>query len=289
MPDLLVSADQDSVQHYCVWVGSPDGAGVTQVEVPGDLMTRCGYASSLQFLLSGSNKGNGLLLSQSLNSGAAIPSTQRYVVKDGALVADGDLIQSQVPSRLAPEVLQESIQLKFVGTSDRSLLDSLAKGEDASETGSDGAAQQQGRSSQLSGETSDDAISAAKAKGLVVLTGTVHVVTGNDALDLCEDLGVMSALDVDFVRKNEDVYGEALAATYTIFVPDEPQDLAWEEPGEGKSTGKTYVINLQDSLSSYDGQHVTVAFDNSEGTRASEANPLGKSPTCSSVEVLSVG
>jgi hypothetical protein len=88
MPDLLVSADQDSVQHYCVWVGSPDGAGVTQVEVPGDLMTRCGYAGSLQFLLTGSNKGNGLLLSQSLNSGAAIPSTQRYVVKDGALVAD---------------------------------------------------------------------------------------------------------------------------------------------------------------------------------------------------------
>jgi hypothetical protein len=289
MPDLLVSADQDSVQHYCVWVGSPDGAGVTQVEVPGDLMTRCGYAGSLQFLLTGSNKGNGLLLYQSLNSGAAIPSTQRYVVKDGALVADGDLIQSQAPSQLAPDVLQESVQLKFVDTSDRSLLDSFAKGEDASETGSDGAAQQQGRSSQLSGETSDDAISAVKAKGLVVLTGTVHVVTGNDALDLCEGLGVTSASDVDFIRKNEDVYGEALVATYTIFVPDEPQDLAWEEPGEGKSTGKTYVINLQDSLSSYDGQHVTAAFDNSEGTWASEANPLGKSPTCSSVEVLSVG
>ncbi|MCH3955928.1 MAG: hypothetical protein LKE45_00865 [Olsenella sp.] len=128
MPDLLVSAGQDSVQHYCVWVGSPDGAGVTQVEVPGDLMTRCGYASSLQFLLTGSNKGNGLLLYQSLNSGAAIPSTQRYVVKDGALVADGDLIQSQAPSQLAPDVLQESVQLKFVDTSDRSLLDSFRQG-----------------------------------------------------------------------------------------------------------------------------------------------------------------
>ena len=59
--------------------------------------------------------------------------------------------------------------------------------------------------------------------------------------------------------------------------------------GEGLSTRKTYVINLEGDLSSYDGQHVTAAFDNSKSAWASEANPLGKSPTCSSVEVLSVG
>ena len=266
MPDLLVSADQDYVQHYCAWVGSPDGAGVTQVEVPGDLMTRNGYASSLQFLLSGSNKGNGLLLSQVLNSGA-----------------------SQTPGQLASEVLQESVQLNFVDTDDRSPLDAFAKGEDASETANDEAAQRQGQSSQPSGEQSDDAVSAAKAKGLLVLTGTIRVVTGNDALDLCEGLGVLSESDVDFFRKNDDIYGDMLAATYTLFVPDEPQDLAWMEPGEGLSTRKTYVINLQGDLSSYDGQHVTAAFDNSKSAWASEANPLGKSPTCSSVEVLSVG
>ncbi len=289
MPDLLVSADQDYVQHYCVWVGSPDGAGVTQVEVPGDLMTRNGYASSLQFLLSGSNKGNGLLLSQVLNSGAAMSSTQRYVVRDGALVADGDPILSQTPGQLASEVLQESVQLNFVDTDDRSPLDAFAKGEDASETANDEAAQRQGQSSQPSGEQSDDAVSAAKAKGLLVLTGTIRVVTGNDALDLCEGLGVLSESDVDFFRKNDDIYGDMLAATYTLFVPDEPQDLAWMEPGEGLSTRKTYVINLEGDLSSYDGQHVTAAFDNSKSAWASEANPLGKSPTCSSVEVLSVG
>ena len=122
-----------------------------------------------------------------------------------------------------------------------------------------------------------------------MLTGTIRVVTGNDALDLCEGLGVLSESDVDFFRKNDDIYGDMFAATYTLFVPDEPQDLAWMEPGEGLSTRKTYVINLEGDLSSYDGQHVTAAFDNSKSAWASEANPLGKSPTCSSVEVLSVG
>jgi hypothetical protein len=123
-------------QHYCVWVTSQDGSGVTQVQVPDDVMTRNGYASSYQFLLHGSNKGNGLLCSQLSNSGSAMSTTQRYVVKDVKLVADGDAIHSQ------------DSQPKESATPD-------------------------------------------KAKGLVVLTGTARKMNGNDAINLCVNLGVM--------------------------------------------------------------------------------------------------
>lgn len=302
MPDLLVSGDKESVQQYCMWVGSPDGSGATQLEVPEDLMTRYGYPSSLHYLLSGSNVGNGLLYSQVLASGAAIPTTQRYVVRDGALVADGDPIQSQSNTQLAPEVLAESVELDFVDVSARSLLESFAKGEDVSGasggqgqtagSGSDSGAQASGSQAQSAGGADDAAIADAKSKGLVVLTGTIRSVSGSDAIDLCASVGAMSASDADSTRSFFSEYAsEALTDTYTVFVLDEPQEIAWVEPGEGMSTDglKTYVVGLDGSLGSYDGQHVTAAFDNSRSAWASEANPLGKSPSCSSVEVLSVG
>lgn len=102
----------------------------------------------------------------------------------------------------------------------------------------------------------------------------------------------MSASDADSTRSFFSEYASyMLTDTYTVFVLDEPQEIAWVEPGEGMSTDglKTYVISLDGSLGSYDGQHVTAAFDNSRSAWASQANPLGKSPSCSSVEVLSVG
>jgi len=297
MPDLLVSGDKDGIQRYCAWVGSPDGSGVTQVEVPEDLVTRKGYASSLQFLLSGSNVGDGLLYSQVLGSGAAIPTTQRYVVRDGALVAEGDPILSQSTTQLASEVLAESVELAFVDVSDRSPLESYAKdGEVAAPNGEKGLgqaqAQGQAQSSQSAGAASDAAISDAKARGLVVLAGTVRTVSGSDAIDLCESVGAMSSSEAAATRSFfSSTYPKALADTYTVFVLDEPQEIAWGEPGEGLSTDgrKTYVVSLGSDLGSYDGQHVTAAFDNSRSAWASQSNPLGKSPSCSSVEVLAVG
>lgn len=297
MPDLLVSGDKDGIQRYCAWVGSPDGSGVTQVEVPEDLVTRKGYASSLQFLLSGSNVGDGLLYSQVLGSGAAIPTTQRYVVRDGALVAEGDPILSQSTTQLASEVLAESVELAFVDVSDRSPLESYAKdGEVAAPNGEKGLgqaqAQGQAQSSQSAGAASDAAISDAKARGLVVLAGTVRTVSGSDAIDLCESVGAMSSSEAAATRSFfTSTYPKALTETYTVFVLDEPQEIAWGEPGEGLSTDgrKTYVVSLGSDLGSYDGQHVTAAFDNSRSAWASQSNPLGKSPSCSSVEVLAVG
>lgn len=292
-PDLLVSGDKDGIQRYCAWVGSPDGSGVTQVEVPEDLVTRKGYASSLQFLLSGSNVGDGLLYSQVLGSGAAIPTTQRYVVRDGALVAEGDPILSQSTTQLASEVLAESVELAFVDVSDRSPLESYAKdGEVAAPSGEKGQGQSQAESSQSAGAASDTAISDAKARGLVVLAGTVRTVSGSDAIDLCESVGAMSSSEAAATRSFfSSTYPKALADTYTVFVLDEPQEIAWVEPGEGLSTDgrKTYVVSLGSDLGSYDGQHVTAAFDNSRSAWASQSNPLGKSPSCSSVEVLVVG
>ncbi len=173
LPDLLVMGDQDSVQHYCVWVASQDGSGVTQVQVPDDVMTRNGYASSFRFLLNGSNKGNGLLSSQLSNSGSAMSTTQRYVVKDGKLVADGDVIQSQVAGELAPEVNSESVEINFVDTSDRSLLEALAKGEEIPPADDK---QTQSQDSQSKESATDKAIADAKAKGLNVLAGTVRSV-----------------------------------------------------------------------------------------------------------------
>lgn len=307
MRDLLVSGDKDGIQQYCMWVGSPDGSGATQLEVPADLVTRYGYPSSLHYLLSGSNVGNGLLYSQVLSSGAAIPTTWRYVVRDGALVVDGDPIQSQSNTELAPEVLAESVELDFVDVSDRSLLESFAKGEDVSgasggqgqaagadsqASGSDAQASGSDAQGQSTGGADDAAIADAKSKGLVVLTGTIHSVSGSDAIDLCASVGTMSASDADSTRSFFSEYASyVLTDTYTVFVLDEPQEIAWVEPGEGMSTDglKTYVIGLDGSLGSYDGQHVTAAFDNSRSAWASESNPLGKSPSCSSVEVLSVG
>lgn len=290
-PDLLVSGDKDGIQRYCAWVGSPDGSGVTQVEVPEDLVTRKGYASSLQFLLSGSNVGDGLLYSQVLGSGAAIPTTQRYVVRDGALVAEGDPILSQSTTQLASEVLVESVELAFVDVSDRSPLESYAKdGEVAAP--SDEKGQASGAQGQSAGAASDAAISDAKARGLVVLAGTVRTVSGSDAIDLCESVGAMSSSEAAATRSFfSSTYPKALADTYTVFVLDEPQEIAWVELGEGLSTDgrKTYVVSLGSDLGSYDGQHVTAAFDNSRSAWASQSNPLGKSPSCSSVEVLAVG
>ena len=296
-PDLLVSGDKDGIQRYCAWVGSPDGSGVTQVEVPEDLVTRKGYASSLQFLLSGSNVGDGLLYSQVLGSGAAIPTTQRYVVRDGALVAEGDPILSQSTTQLASEVLAESVELAFVDVSDRSPLESYAKDREvAAPSGEKGQgqaqAQGQAESSQPAGAASDAAISDAKARGLVVLAGTVRTVSGSDAIDLCESVGAMSSSEAAATRSFfSSTYPKALTETYTVFVLDEPQEIAWVEPGEGLSTDgrKTYVVSLGSDLGSYDGQHVTAAFDNSRSAWASQSNPLGKSPSCSSVEVLAVG
>lgn len=292
-PDLLVSGDKDGIQRYCAWVGSPDGSGVTQVEVPEDLVTRRGYASSLQFLLSGSNVGDGLLYSQVLGSGAAIPTTQRYVVRDGALVAEGDPILSQSTTQIASEVLAESVELAFVDVSDRSPLESYAKdGEVAVPSDEKGQGQSQAESSQSAGAASDAAISDAKARGLVVLAGTVRTVSGSDAIDLCESVGAMSSSEAAATRSFfSSTYPKALADTYTVFVLDEPQEIAWVEPGEGLSTDgrKTYVVSLESDLGSYDGQHVTAAFDNSRSAWASQSNPLGKSPSCSSVEVLAVG
>lgn len=292
-PDLLVSGDKDGIQRYCAWVGSPDGSGVTQVEVPEDLVTRKGYASSLQFLLSGSNVGDGLLYSQVLGSGAAIPTTQRYVVRDGALVAEGDPILSQSTTQVASEVLAESVELDFVDVSDRSPLESYAKdGEVAASSGEKGQGQSQAESSQSAGAASDAAISDAKARGLVVLAGTVRTVSGSDAIDLCESVGAMSSSEAAATRSFfSSTYPKALADTYTVFVLDEPQEIAWVELGEGLSTDgrKTYVVSLGSDLGSYDGQHVTAAFDNSRSAWASQSNPLGKSPSCSSVEVLAVG
>jgi hypothetical protein len=238
-------------QHYCVWVTSQDGSGVTQVQVPDDVMTRNGYASSYQFLLHGSNKGNGLLCSQLSNSGSAMSTTQRYVVKDGKLVADGDAIHSQ---------------------------DSQPK-ESA---------------------TPDKAIADAKAKGLVVLTGTVRKMNGNDAADLCVNLGVLEPTLAEDMKTHPEAYGDLSTFTYTLFVLDEPQEIEWCVPDAGlplSSEGrKTYVIDVRDgsgsydsTLASHDGQHVTAAFDNKQSQWASQANPLGDSPSCSSVEVLAVG
>lgn len=136
------------------------------------------------------------------------------------------------------------------------------------------------------------AISDAKAKGLVVLTGTVRKMTGDEALDLCVSLGVEDSSAADYYRSHRDIYGEELSHTYTLFVLDEPQKIGWIEPGEEMPTDdgiKTYVINLPDELGSYDGQHVTAAFDNKKSAWATEGNPLGKSPSCYSVEVLDVG
>ncbi|MGN9235295.1 hypothetical protein ACTM8Z_08440 [Atopobiaceae bacterium HCP3S3_D6] len=297
-PDLLVSGDKDGIQRYCAWVGSPDGSGVTQVEVPEDLVTRKGYASSLQFLLSGSNVGDGLLYSQVLGSGAAIPTTQRYVVRDGALVAEGDPILSQSTTQLASEVLAESVELAFVDVSDRSPLESYAKdGEVVAPSGEKGQASGaqasgSGAQGQSAGAASDAAISDAKARDLVVLAGTVRTVSGSDAIDLCESVGAMSSSEAAATRSFfTSTYPKALTETYTVFVLDEPQEIAWGEPGEGLSTDgrKTYVVSLGSDLGSYDGQHVTAAFDNSRSAWASQSNPLGKSPSCSSVEVLAVG
>ncbi|MBY4796950.1 hypothetical protein K6V98_01020 [Collinsella sp. AGMB00827] len=288
MPDLLVSADMSSGQRYCAWVGSPDGSGVTQVAVPGDLATRYGHASSFQSLLSGSNKGNGLFLSYSSLSGAVIPTTTRYVVKDGALVADGEPIQSPDPRQLAPEVVAESVQLNFIDVSDRSALDAYAAGgKDAeSPNGKQAPSPSQGQAT----ESKADAISNAKAKGLVVLTGTVRVVTGDEALGLCEGLDVLSASDAKLIRQHaNDIYASVLSKTYTLFVLDEPQEVAWMDSLGEMHSGKTYVVDLRNGLNSPDGQHVTVAFDNNKGHWPSEMNPLGGSPSCSSVEVLSVG
>ncbi|MST72034.1 hypothetical protein [Olsenella porci] len=131
---LVVANPAGIGQHYCAWVVSRDGSGVTQVQVPYDIMTRNGYGSSYKFLFHGSNRGNGLLCSQLSNSGSAMSTTQRYVVKDVKLVADGDAIQSQ------------DSQPKESATPD-------------------------------------------KAKGLVVLTGTVRKMTGDEVLNLCVSLG----------------------------------------------------------------------------------------------------
>jgi hypothetical protein len=42
-------------------------------------------------------------------------------------------------------------------------------------------------------------------------------------------------------------------------------------------------------MDSYNGKHLTAAFDNKDRYWATELNPLGESPSCSSVEVLAVG
>lgn len=285
----MVGADPAGIgRHCCVRVGSLDSSGVRQVQVPDDVMTRNGYASSYQFLLNGSNKGNGLLCSQLSNSGSAMSTTQRYVVKDGKLEADGDAIQSQSAGELAPEIKSEIVELNFVDASDRSLLEALAKGEKIP-TAND--KQTQSQDSQPEESATDKAIADAKAKGLVVLTGTVRKMTGDEALDLCVSLGVANSSEADFYRNHRDVFSEALSHTYTLFVLDEPQEIEWVEPGYGLSTDgrKTYVIDLEGELDAYDGQHVTAAFDNKVSAWATEQNPLGKSPSCSSVEVLDVG
>lgn len=290
LPDLLVMGDQDSVQHYCVWVASQDGSGVTQAQVPDDVMTRNGYASSYRFLLHGSNKGNGLLSSQLSNSGSAMSTTQRYVVKDGKLVADGDAIQSQTAGELAPKVKSESVEINFVDTSDRSLLEALAKGEEIP-TADD--KQTQSQDSQAKESATDKAIDDAKAKGLVVLTGTVRKMNGSDALNLSENLGLMTSENAKEMRSQPEVYGDTLAETYTIFVLDDPQEIAWRfvGPDEEMSTNgmKTYIIGLDDNMAAYDGRHVTAAFDNKNGYWSDELNPLGQSPSCLSVGVLAVG
>lgn len=290
LPDLLVMGDQDSVQHYCVWVASQDGSGVTQVQVPDDVMTRNGYASSYRFLLNGSNKGNGLLSSQLSNSGSAMSTTQRYVVKDGKLVADGDAIQSQTAGELAPEVKSESVEPNFVDTSDRSLLEALAKGEKIP-TADD--RQTQSQDSQPKESATDKAIADAKAKGLVVLTGTVRKMNGSDALNLCVNLGVMTSESAEEMRSHPDAYGDLSTFTYTLFVLDEPREIDWRWPGPDNDISsygiKTYVVSLDDSMDSYDGKHLTAAFDNKDSYWATELNPLGESPSCSSVEVLAVG
>lgn len=175
-------------RHYCAWIASRDGSGVTQVQVPDDIMTRNGYGSSYKFLLNWSNKGKGLLCSQLSNSGSAMSTTQRYVVKDGKLEADGDAIQSQAAGELAPEVKSEMVELNFVDTSDRSLLEALSKGEKIP-TADD--KQTQSQDSQPKERATDKAIADAKAKGLVELTGTVRKMNGNDAADLCVNLGVL--------------------------------------------------------------------------------------------------
>ncbi|MCI1997724.1 MAG: hypothetical protein LKJ49_03685 [Olsenella sp.] len=294
----LVDADPAGIgQHYCVWVTSQDGSGVTQVQVPDDVMTRNGYASSYQFLLHGSNKGNGLLCSQLSNSGSAMSTTQRYVVKDGKLVADGDTIQSQTAGELAPEVKSEIAELNFVDTSDRSLLEALAKGE---KIPTEDDKQTQSQDSQPEESATDKAIADAKAKGLVVLTGTVRKMNGNDAADLCVNLGVLEPTLAEDMKTHPEAYGDLSTFTYTLFVLDEPQEIEWCVPDAGlplSSEGrKTYVIDVRDgsgsydsTLASHDGQHVTAAFDNKQSQWASQANPLGDSPSCSSVEVLAVG
>ena len=134
-------------------------------------------------------------------------------------------------------------------------------------------------------------ISDAKAKGLVVLTGTVRKMTGDEACNLCIGLGLLDPSALDWFRSHTDSYGKMLFDTYTLFVLDEPQEIEWDEPGEGMSTDglKTYVIKLPNEMGSYDGQHVTAAFDNKKGGWPSQANPIGKSPSCYSVEILDVG
>lgn len=178
-------------------------------------------------------------------------TTQRHVVKDVKLVADGDAIHSQ---------------------------DSQPK-ESA---------------------TPDKAIADAKAKGLVVLTGTVRKMNGNDATDLCVNLGVLYPTLAEDLKSHPEAYGDLSTFTYTLFILDEPQEIEWCVPYPGlplSSEGrKTYVIDVRDSSGSYDStlesyerQHVTAAFDNRDSRWASHANPLGESPSCSSVEVLVVG
>lgn len=190
---------------------------------------------------------------------------------------------------IPPAVKSESIELNFVDTSDRSLLDALAKGEKIP-TADD--KQTQSQDSQTKESATDKAIADAKARGLVVLTGTVRKMNGSDALDLSENLGLMTSENAEEMRSQPEVYGDTLAETYTISVLDDPQEIAWRfvGPDEEMSTNgmKTYIIGLDDTMASYNGKHVTAAFDNNNGYWSDELNPLGQSPSCSSVEILAV-
>lgn len=161
-----------------MWVAPRDGSGVTQVQVPDNIMTRNGYGSSYRLLLRSSNKGNGLLCSQLSNSGSAMSTTQRYVAKDVKLVADSDAIQSQ-------------------------------------------------------GSQPKESATPDKAKCLVVLTGTVRKMNGNDAINLCVNLGVMPTERAEEKRSHPDAYRDLSTFTYTLFVLDEPQYIEWCVPYPG--------------------------------------------------------
>lgn len=221
----LVDADPAGIgQHYFAWIASRDGSGVTRVQVPNDIMTRNGYGSSYRLLLRGSNKGNGLLCSQLSNSGSAMSTTQGHVLKDRKLVADGDAIHSQAAGELAQEVKSEGVELNFLDTSNRSLLEALAKGEKIP-TADD--KQTQSQDSQSKESATDKAIADAKAKGLVELTGTVRKMNGNDAADLCVNLGVLDPTLAEDLKSHPEAYGDLSTFTYTLFVLDEPHEIDW--------------------------------------------------------------